>query len=252
MLAKNWQSHLPVADFLVSEKLDGVRALWDGQTLRFRSGHAMATPAWFTERLPRVALDGELWIARRRFDAVSATVRRSEAVDAQWQAVRYMVFDAPSSEGPFVQRVAALAALVAQTKLPWLEAIAQTRVANAAELAQRLRETVDAGGEGLVLHRAQALWHAGRSDDVRKLKPSPDEEGRVLAHIPGKGQYQGRMGALLLETPEGLRFALGSGFTQAQREAPPPVGSMVTYRFHDRTEKGLPKFASFLRVREEP
>jgi DNA ligase-1 len=71
----------------------------------------------------------------------------------------------------------------------------------------------------------------------------------VVAHLPGKGRHAGRLGALLLEMPDGQRFALGTGFTDAQREAPPAIGSVVTYRYRDRTPKGLPKFASFLRVR---
>lgn len=85
---------------------------------------------------------------------------------------------------------------------------------------------------------------------MRKLKPVPDEEAKVVGHMDGKGKHAGRMGALLLETPEGKRFALGTGFTDAQRESPPALGSFVTYRYRDRTASGLPKFASFLRVRE--
>jgi DNA ligase-1 len=117
-------------------------------------------------------------------------------------------------------------------------------------LQAQLKSTVASGGEGLMLHRAEALWQAGRSPDLRKLKLVPDEDARVVAHIAGNGKHAGRMGALLLETPEGKRFALGTGFTDAQREAPPAVGAFVTYRYRDRTSAGLPKFASFLRVRE--
>jgi DNA ligase-1 len=108
---------------------------------------------------------------------------------------------------------------------------------------------VQDGGEGLVLHRTNALWSPGRSDALLKLKPMPDEEARVVAHLPGKGRNQGRMGALLLETSNGQRFALGTGFADAQPAHPPPVGSLVTYRYRDRTPKGLPRFASFLRIR---
>jgi DNA ligase-1 len=250
MLGKNWDANLPVAEFLVSEKLDGVRALWDGQTLRFRSGRSIAAPAWFLERLPSTPLDGELWIAHRQFDRVSAAVRRNQALDAEWHTIRYMVFDIPGDQRPFAQRTAHLAQITTQTATPWLIAVPQLRLPDTAALNTHLQNTLAQGGEGLMLHRAQATWQTGRSDGLRKLKPSPDEEGKVLAYIAGKGQLQGRMGALLLEAPDGQHFALGTGFSQAQRDNPPPLGSLVTYRFRDRTAKGLPRFASFVRVHE--
>jgi DNA ligase-1 len=250
MLAKAWNTSLNPADFLVSEKLDGVRALWDGRTLRFRSGRPIAAPAWFVARLPATPLDGELWLGRRSFDALSGAVRKESPDDAEWQAVRYMVFDLPREPGPFVHRAARMRALLEAAPQPWLMPVAQSTVADAASLQAHLNAVVAAGGEGLVLHRADALWVPGRSDALRKLKPVPDEEGRVLAHIAGAGKYQGRMGALLLETPDGQRFALGTGFSDALRASPPPVGAMVTYRYRDRTASGLPRFASFVRVRE--
>jgi DNA ligase-1 len=250
MLAKPWQPTLNPADFLVSEKLDGVRALWDGSVLRFRSGRTIAAPSWLLAGLPKVALDGELWLGRHRFDALSGLVRKESPVDGEWRSVRYMVFDLPREPGPFAQRAARIQDLLETARQPWLKAVEQTAIADADALKARLDEVVAAGGEGLVLHRADALWAPGRSDDLRKLKPLPDEDGRVLSHIAGTGKFQGRMGALLLQTPEGQRFALGTGFSDALRGSPPPVGSVVTYRYRDRTASGLPKFASFLRVRE--
>jgi DNA ligase-1 len=250
MLAKPWQESLNPVDYLVSEKLDGVRALWDGSSLRFRSGRPIAAPPWFVAALPDTPLDGELWLGRRRFDALSGAVRKESPVDAEWRALRYMVFDLPREPGPFVQRAARLREVLEARPQPWLNVVAQFTVADAASLQVRLKEVVAAGGEGLVLHRADALWEPGRSDALRKLKPEPDEEGRVLAHIAGAGKNLGRMGALLLETPDGQRFALGTGFSDALRASPPPVGAVVTYRYRDRTASGLPKFASFVRVRE--
>lgn len=250
MLAKPWMPTLNPADYLTSEKLDGVRALWDGSSLRFRSGRPIAAPAWFLNGLPSVALDGELWMGRRSFDTLSAIVRKDLPADTEWRSVRYMVFDAPQLPESFAAREARLRELLDAAQQPWLQALTQTRLPNAAALQARLNEVEAAGGEGLVLHRADALWSAGRSDALRKLKPMPDEEGLVLAHIPGKGKLQGQMGALLLQTPDGQRFMLGTGFSAALRADPPALGSVVTYRYRDRTASGLPKFASFLRVHE--
>ncbi len=249
MHAKLWHPGIDTTAYLVSEKLDGVRAFWDGQTLRFRSGLPIAAPGWFTAALPKTALDGELWLARGQFDALSGIVRRQQPVDADWRKVHYMLFDLPGASGSFSERVQRMSALVDEVKQPWLQSVVQQRARSAAELQALLNQTVKDDGEGLVLHRANALWSPGRSDALLKLKPVPDEDGRVVAHLAGKGRYTGRLGALLMEMPDGQRFALGTGFTDAQRADPPPVGAVVTYRFRNRTLKGLPRFASFLRVR---
>ena len=251
MLGKNWQTGLNPADFLVSEKLDGVRALWDGQVLRFRSGRRIAAPDWFLAGLPATALDGELWLGRGTFDRLSAIVRRSTAVDADWQALRYMVFDLPGGAGPFAERVQRATALVGAGSPAWLQVIAQDRVADADSLQQQLKTLVGQGAEGLMLHRADALWAPGRSDALRKLKPQPDDEARVVAHVPGKGRLEGKLGALQVEMPGGQRFALGTGLSDADRLAPPPVGSLVTYRYRGLTPSGVPRFASFVRQRAD-
>ena len=250
MLGKNWQSGMHPQGYLVSEKLDGVRALWDGHVLRFRSGRLIAVPQWFVAGFPQTPMDGELWVGRQQFDRLSGTVRKTVPIEQEWRAVRYMVFDAPAQGGKFAIRATELKDSVAHANVPWLIAVEQRRVADPQALAQMLQSTVSGGGEGLMLHHADAVWKSGRSDDLRKLKLVPDEDGIVLAHIAGKGHLEGRMGALLVQTPDGQHFALGSGFTDAQRASPPAVGTLVTYQYRDRTASGLPKFASFLRQRE--
>jgi DNA ligase-1 len=251
MLAKHWHASLNPSEFLVSEKLDGVRAVWDGQVLRFRSGRAIAAPAWFTAALPPTPLDGELWLGRGQFDRLSGIARKSTPVDAEWRELRYMVFDLPGIEGTFAERTAQAATLLGAAGTPaWLQTVEQQRGTDQVALKRQLRELVKVGGEGLMLHRADAPWAAGRSDNLFKLKPLPDEEGRVVAHLPGKGKHTGRLGALLLELPSGQQFALGTGFSDAQRASPPAIGATVTYRYRERTPAGLPRFASFLRVRE--
>ncbi|MCF8209823.1 MAG: DNA ligase [Rhodoferax sp.] len=250
MLAKDWHVGLNPAHYWVSEKFDGVRAFWDGRVLRFKSGRSIAAPAWFTAGLPATPLDGELWLGHRSFDRLSGVVRKLEPVDAEWREVRYLVFDTPAATGDFATRASQIATLVARAKLPWLIAVQQTRVADRKALQLMLQATAKAGGEGLVLHQADAVWESGRSDAVRKLKMQPDEEARVVGHVAGKGRHKGSLGALLMETPQGQRFALGSGFTDAQRAEPPPIGATVSYHYRGRTSTGLPRFTSFLRVRE--
>ena len=247
--ASTWDTQLDPSHYLVSEKLDGVRALWDGAVLRFRSGRAIAAPAWFVASLPNQALDGELWMGRKTFDRLSGAVRKAQPVDTEWRALRYMLFDAPAPGVPFEVRVQQVQKLVQHADVPWLGAVEQSRLVSAAGLQNSLQQVAGLGGEGLVLHRLDALWQPGRSEAVRKLKLQPDDEATVVAHVPGKGKFEGQMGALLLEMPDGRRFALGTGFSAADRLHPPAIGDRVTYRYRDHTPNGLPKFASFLRVR---
>jgi DNA ligase-1 len=248
LLAHNAPAQVDPAPYLVSEKYDGVRALWDGRTLRFRSGRPVPAPGWFTAALRATALDGELWLARGRFDELSGVVRRREPVDAQWREVHYMLFELPQAAVPFAERAERLRRIVATVPNAALRAVAQRRVPDRRALQRLFDEVVRGGGEGLMLHRADAAYVTGRSDALLKLKPLADAEAVVVARLPGRGKYAGVMGALLLQTPSGLRFKLGTGFSDAERAAPPAIGSTVTYAYRSLTPQGVPRFASFMRV----
>lgn len=251
MLAGQWRDGPDVSRYLVSEKLDGVRARWDGRTLTSRAGNIIPAPAWFTHAWPQQPLDGELWSSRSNFDTISAIIRRTPADDAQWRTLRFMAFDLPASPGTFEHRIAAMRKLIHGTGNPHLAVIAQQRFADAASLHTHLRQVVAAGGEGLMLHHQDNVYVHGRSDGLLKLKLFDDAEARVVGHVPGKGKYEGMTGALQVQSEDGRRFRIGSGLSDAQRAHPPAIGSLVTYRYNGLTVYGLPRFARFLRVREE-
>ena len=251
LLAQVYRPGLDLQDYWVSEKYDGVRGYWDGQKLWTRGGETIHAPAWFTAGWPSTALDGELWAGRGQFAQAQSTVRRDNASDNAWRLIRFMVFDLPVHPGSFDARLPTLQATVARIGQPWVIAVAQQRVANDAALQALLQRTVHGGGEGLMLHRGASLYRAGRSDDLIKVKMHDDAEARVVAHLPGQGKHAGRLGALLVEMPSGQRFKLGTGLSDAERNAPPAVGSWVTYRFRGTHDSGLPRFASFMRVRED-
>jgi len=242
----------PVSSFWVSEKLDGVRGRWDGRRLWTRGGLPVDAPAWFTAGWPGVAMDGELWLGRGRFEEISTLVRNPPSGDAAWRDVRFLVFDLPTHGGSFDERVRAMRAIPGPGVPPWLHPVAQSRVTDAAQLQARLRAVLDAGGEGLMLHRGDAVYLAGRSEALIKVKPHDDAEARVIAHLPGRGKYAGMVGSLLVERGDGARFRLGSGLSEADRADPPPPGSLVTYRYNGMTRNGLPRFPRYLRLREPP
>lgn len=252
MLANVYRGQVALDDYWVSEKLDGVRGYWDGKSLLTRSGERIAAPAWFTRDWPQTPLDGELWSGRGQFANTVSIVRQQSPNDAQWKLVRFMVFDLPASGATFSERIAELDRVVERIGQPWVQAVAQSRVRSRGELASLLDRVVREGGEGLMLHRGASRYRADRSDDLLKLKPFDDAEARVVGHVPGQGKFAGMLGALLVEMPDGKRFRLGSGLSEAQRRDPPPLGSWVSYRhvgLHDGS--GLPRFARFLRVRED-
>ena len=252
MLAIAMPDHVDVTGWLVSEKLDGVRARWDGRALWTRAGHRIHAPAWFTRGWPTVPMDGELWLGRGRFDATSGLVRSGDPRDPDWHALRFMAFDLPGDGEGFGQRTRRLAAHVGAARAASLGHIRQRHFATRAALDTHLRTVVAGGGEGLMLQHVLAPYRAGRSDQLFKLKPARDAEARVVGYKPGKGKYEGMVGALLVEDERGRRFALGSGLRDADRRAPPPIGSRVTFRHDGLTAKGTPRFARYLRPRADP
>ncbi len=251
MLANVYQRDIQLADYWVSEKLDGVRAYWDGTQLLSRGGHPIHAPAWFTEGFPALPLDGELWMGRGTFARLSGAVRRQRPEADSWRRIRFMVFDLPAEPGDFNRRLQRMRKLFEGRQSDYIALVDQSRVDSEAQLQARLQAVVAAGGEGLMLHRGTSHYRAVRSDDLLKLKTYEDGEAVVVAHMPGRGKYRGLLGSLLLELPSGQRFKVGSGFSDAERRNPPPLGSTITFKHHGTTATGLPRFATFLRRRSQ-
>jgi DNA ligase-1 len=250
-LANVYHPGVNLEDYWVSEKLDGVRAYWDGEKLWSRGGHVYAAPDWFTAQFPSHPLDGELWNGRGRFAELSGVVRKGQPVDEEWRQVRFHVFDLPVPEKVFEQRYRQLKQLVEASGSPYLALVVQRPVASHPELVAELEQVVAAGAEGLMLKRRNSRYQAGRSDDLLKVKTHDDAEATVVGHLQGKGKYEGLMGSLEVELANGRRFRIGTGFSDVERHNPPTVGTVITFRYRGFTATGLPRFASFLRVRND-
>lgn len=247
LLANVYQAEkVNVNKYLVSEKYDGVRAIWTGSQLVTRNGNPIHAPEWFTAPLPGVWLDGELWTKRQDFANVSGIVRKIRPVDTEWQTVSYMIFDMPDATKPFSQRFENYSRLVKQLQSEHIKAVAQKHFNDNKQLSLFMDELIAQGAEGVMLHLATAKHSAGRSDALLKLKPYLDAEAVVIGYIAGKGKYKNMLGALKVRSSDGTEFKIGSGFSDQQRISPPAIGSTITYKYHGFTKNGLPRFASFL------
>lgn len=250
LLSNVWNPSIDPTGWWMSEKYDGLRGYWDGRKLWTRQGNLIHAPDYFLFELPRnIALDGELWIGHGKFEETISTVR-SETPDDRWKNVHFMVFDAPQAKGTFEQRMQFLHATLPEGNR-FVTVVVQERCQGTTQLLAERDRVVRLGGEGLMLRQPESRYEPGRSPTLLKVKPYDDAEATVLALEPGKGKFAGKLGALRVRTDDGREFSIGSGFTDADRETPPPVGTIITYRFRGLTAKGLPRFPSYLRVRRD-
>lgn len=247
LLAQTWDNAMDLTDWWMSEKLDGVRAYWDGKQFLSRQGNIYHAPDWFVSGLPNVALDGELWIDRKQFQRTVSIVRRQDKSDL-WKEVHFLVFDAPSTTGGFECRLEFLQETFRASRQPYARLHEQHRCKGLSQLREELARVEALGGEGLMLRQPGSAYETGRSSTLLKIKSFRDAEAVVLSHEPGKGKFKGMLGALGVQLPDGTEFFVGTGLSDAQRTAPPPIGSVITFRYQELSDGGVPRFPSFVRV----
>ena len=251
MLAEKDAGSRDVSTWLMSEKLDGVRGYWNGRRLLSKNGLTFTPPAEFTENFPDFVIEGEIWGGRQTF-ARTVSIVRKEKDDAGWLTLKFAIFDVPSAPGPFSERLQVARDWFASHPSRFAFVIEHSPVKSRELLERQLARIEKMGGEGLILRRPDAPYTVGRSRDVLKVKSFDDTEARVVAYLPGSGRNEGKMGSLLVELLEsGLRFKIGSGFSDRDRENPPPIGSLVTFKYYGYHDSGIPRFPVFLRIRPE-
>ncbi|MEA2060498.1 MAG: DNA ligase [Thermodesulfobacteriota bacterium] len=239
-----------VQGWVMSEKLDGIRGYWTGTRLLTRRGLPLNPPPWFLENFPPFELDGELWSSRGAYEFIQSVVL--DAVPGEeWKKITYNIFEVPHQKGAFFSRLQKAKQWFAAHPNPGVRVIAQKQISHRLDLDRFFKEVASKGGEGVIVKDPALPYHTGRSAHVLKVKKARDMEGTVIAINPGKGKYTGAMGSLTLELANGLRFKLGTGFTDAMRRNPPASGTVVTFKYYGFTRNGIPRFASFLRVRRD-
>jgi DNA ligase-1 len=242
-----------ISQYYISEKLDGVRGYWNGKQLLTRQGNLINSPSWFTQDWPIVPIDGELWLGRSQFQALLSCVSKHNAEESKtlscWHNVRFMMFDLPTYQGDFKERVLTMQHLLIQVSSPYLAMINQVKLKNINELDDKLNKVIASQGEGLMLHLASAHYKTGRNAALMKLKKHQDAEAIVIGHTKGKGKYQDLLGAIKVKTVDGIVFKIGSGFSDFQRANPPKVGTIITFKYNGLTNAGVPRFARFWRIK---
>ena len=247
LLAKKFDpTRHDVNGWMASEKLDGMRAYWNGRILVTRNGKPIHAPAWFTAGLPaNVQLDGELFIARGEFQA-TVSVCRKKTPDAGWKKITYKVFDAPDAYGTFRERYS----IMLNLDLPaHVEIVEHVTINSAEEGAALLQDYENLGGEGVMLRDPESLYERKRSSTLLKVKSFMDSDATILGHLDGAGKHAGRLGSLLCEMDDGTEFSVGIGLTDQEREHPPAIGERITFSYFELTRDGVPRFPAYIGVR---
>jgi len=248
LLAQRWENDIVLGGWWMSEKLDGVRAYWDGTQFLSRLGNKFHAPDWFVEGLPSHPLDGELWGGRKLFQRTVGIVKRQDE-PPQWKELAFLVFDAPALGGVFEDRLAHVTNVLGKGKHPYARVHEHERCRDEAHLREELARVEALGGEGLMLRQPGSKYEIGRSSTLLKVKTFHDAEARVVAHAAGAGRHKGRLGALVVELADGTRFNVGTGFSDDEREAPPDLGALITFRYQELSNTGVPRFPSYVGVR---
>ena len=243
---KNNQN-LDVSDYYVSEKLDGFRAYWDGKTLKSKSGYSFNAPEWYIENLGENPLDGELWIARGKFEQLISVLNTVDNKD-DWHLVKYMIFDMPNESMPFNERVQKMQEYIPSLNLEHVQMIPQIKVSDESELNRLLDKIIRADGEGLMLHHQDAFYGSGKVNHLLKIKRHDEQVGIVTSYNEGKGKYKGKVGSLNLKLSDNTVIRVGSGLTDQMREYPPKVGTRIAFIYNGLTNHGKPRFARFKRI----
>jgi DNA ligase-1 len=247
-----WTPKVNPVGWFISEKLDGVRGYWTGtQFISHRAGNPFTPPAEFIVNFPPFALDGELYLGRGKFQKGESAVVTRSSVSPVWKELHYMIFDVPDAHGGLMARLNVAKDWFRDHPSQYIKFVQQTPCTSVAQMKTMLTEVVAMGGEGLMLHKADAPYERKRSNTLLKVKLAEDDEAELIGYTPGEGKYEGYVGAFMLQRPDKVIFKCGAGLTDALRMYPPPLGTIITYKFDGLASKGKPRNPRFKRISKE-
>ncbi len=247
-LLKTYDKNLDVIDWVMSEKLDGIRGFWDGKELVSRGGHAFNPPKFWTDGFPNFEIDGELWTKRGDFERISSIVRQ-KTPDNRWEVVSFNIFEVPNQKGNLLERLDVLRAYLKQHPSKILKVIKQVPIKSKQQLNHFLEKVLDNKGEGVVVRHPKMPYQTGCLSNALKVKRYRDEECVVIEILSGKGKYKGKMGSVKCKTKKGFIIKIGSGFADVQRENPPIIGSEITFKYYGLTKNKKHKYPVFLKIK---
>lgn len=253
LLAHKWENEDPTG-WWISKKMDGVRCWWDGERFLSRLGNEYHAPQWYKDKMPKgIVLDGELFAGRGLFRKTISTVRKLIPSDVEWEKITYVVYDAPKFPGKFEARVEYLESMFKtwdDKSAPGdIRVLKQIKCKSEKHLLEVLKDEEERGGEGMMMREAGSLYEEGRSKTLLKVKTFFDAEAKVEGYTAGRGRHKGRVGSLKVSW-NGVEFNVGTGLNDKQRENPPKIGEMITFRYQETSKKtGIPRFPSFVSVR---
>jgi len=246
MLAGTYDGSQDISNWYMSEKLDGVRCIWNGKNLYSRNGNMFYPPKYFTDDFPNTYLDGELFLSRKNFSDTISIVKKQEPHDG-WKRIKLLVFDGPKLKGPFSSRLEQLTKIFENNKSPYVALHPHKRLLDKETLEKEMDYICSLDGEGVIVRDPNSAYENRRSATMLKVKRFQDAEAIVTGHVRGTGRCSFGMGALEVINKDGINFKVGSGFNDAQRRKPPKIGSVITYRFFELSKDGVPRFPTFMR-----
>ncbi len=248
---------LDFSKYYISEKYDGIFAIWDGKNLKSKNKNIIKAPKNWLVNFPEFTLYGELWSGYDSFSKTLSIISKDLEKESKnqniakdsWDKVEFYVFDVLGvcENCPLNKRLEILKDYLQKNSNDKIKIIPQIKVKNKNELESFYKEVLQKGGEGVII-RQDSL-----NEVAYKYKSFLDNKCVVIGYTEGKGKFSGKMGALVCEAKiNGIKrvFKIGSGFSDFERENPPQIGDIVVYKFQGYTSGGLPRFPVFLRIND--
>ena len=263
----------PPTGWWISEKLDGIRAIWDGEKFLSRNSQTglgskvfSYVPQFVIDSMPGgVALDGEIWLGRNKFNEMSSISNwipgkkfKQTEIDDKWKQIKYKIFDIPNSTEPYEERMKILDKIILNSinccRINGLNCILEkveiTKTESPEHLQEIYRTLTSGGAEGVMLRAPNSPYELKRSKYLLKFKIKDDAEGIVLERLPGTGRLTGMLGSLKTElikesVKTGIITNVGTGFNDEERTNDPsspnfiPVGSVISFSYMELTEDSV-------------